>query len=279
MVHGVLVGLLRGRPVADAQKRVRRHVHEVRGGGLEVRRRQPARRRERAPWIVAGLDRMDIEVLEPDVLGVLAKTRLEYRDEFGRALGRLRVVGPQPPRVHVHDRLGKEGGGVRIARVLVRQRPHAVPVGDRERIEVGSRSVAVARRERLDVVALRRRSAPRDQEPRTPDGLRGLHGLLGLWRIVDVRAQRHCNAPPSHRQARVEPRGMAECALRLLLLVRVDQREPAVEGRLRRGDRGRHAVMRIDVRRIGGARAGEAGHGAGGEQREHLRTARDAPAG
>ena len=118
---------------------------------------------------------------------------------------------------------------------------------------LGRRVVRVPAGQRLDVVALLRRSL-RGKRARTPDGVVGGDLALGVNVEVDVRPQRVGDAPVGHRQVRVEVSRALERAHGLVVVEGIDEAQPLVEKLLRLGalrrDRVTERAHAFDERRL-----------------------------
>ena len=247
-----------------AQVDVAGHVHHVRGVGHrpaeEVCRGRGALRGRR------GLDGVDVEVVQPRVVGIELQARLDRRDDLRRPLARLAVEGRvEVPRVEVHQRLGEQEAHLGILGIPSRQLPHRVRVSGLQgclRLRGGGRRVAVALRHGGDEGALEpggRRRPSCGELAGLSDRRRRHHRPLGQRRQVDVGAEREGDAPGAHRAGGVAGERLAEGGLGLLEVEGVHPAQPLVEVVLGIGAVGGDRTM-------GSAEAAVERHGARGRR-------------
>ena len=216
-VHADRLAVQLGRFVVPANQHVdvRGHVHEV--SGVRRKARKAARGRKGARRIGGFLDRVDKEMVRPDVGWALPEHPGQGLDGLQRSRLRLPVARPPVPGSHVEKRLGENHGGVQVVRVFHREPAHRVRERDIQRMEIRFGIVRIAPRQRIDVRALacrRRRSAL----------ARLLHFgecfpfAVGIDREVHVRPERISDSPVPHGARRIEPYRLPERPNRFVVI-------------------------------------------------------------
>ncbi len=236
----LLVRPLRLGPAAAADVDVRGHVNQVWQARLEVA--EPVGGGVRLLGARRCLERVDVEVERQRMARLLGDHRLEHlHDLLGARLGPA-VARPKRPRAEVHQRFGVEPRSMRRRRrgIWLQTRAHRVGVRFVERTSIGGRRVGVSLGEGgdqrpFDGTGARGSLASHRQRRGPVAGVR-----LIDRRIVDVRAASVGDAPPSHRAARIERRGLPERADRLVVVERVEKLQALVEVTLGFGRGGRH---------------------------------------
>jgi hypothetical protein len=165
---------------------------------------------------------------------------LERRENFQRSRFRLAVERPELPGAQIHHRLGRERRHVQVVRKASGGFAHCAGERRIERllaVRPGGRNGGVAFLKRLDQRLLDR-ACIRGEPERLPRSLMGGLRAVGQGGQVDVGPERIADSPPTHCTARIEPCGVLEGSLRLIVVEGPDQAQALVEVLLRLG-RGR----------------------------------------
>ena len=206
---------------------VRRHVHEVAGGGNEVDQAIGGRLREFGPR--GGLHGVDVEMVGAGMLRILTHHAFEDRPKLRGAIERLAVEAPVRPGLEGDHRLRGPGLDVGVEREGLGDLPHLGEIGLVLFGEILGHRVLVPRHQRFDQRLIRVAFA----SPEIEGLLRGGVGPLVLGRddrgVVLVGARRVGDAPPGHREVGVVAGRLHEGGDRPIEVVAVHQGEALVE--------------------------------------------------
>ena len=168
------------------------------------------------------------------MLRVRREHALERRDRSRAFRVRLAVTRPVVPRPQVHERFGEDRRRVEVAGILLRQRAHRVGEGPIARLAVVGLA-RIARGERVDVVALARRSRRGFSATAFCTSASAFGSSSGVHRRVDVGPEHERLPPVGHRAARVEPRRFGERTAGLGVVEAVGEIQPLIDEQLRAG--------------------------------------------
>jgi hypothetical protein len=135
---------------------VRRHVHIVREPRLKFPQAICGRERTLRMW--GSLHRMNVEMVREWMLRIQLQHRIQRRENFVRAGIWLTFRRPLIPRPQIHHRFGEKDADVLIVRVFSPKLAHRIGISLIQRRAIFPLRIGVTITERVDQVALHRRS-------------------------------------------------------------------------------------------------------------------------
>ena len=150
------------------------------------------------------------------ILGPVGTGKTHLACALGHIAIRRRRTVHEPYGVDIHDALGVERRCIEIVWEIRRERFHRVPVCrvSVRRIGGSLRRTRISMRERIDIAALLG-GGPARKRRRLGERTGGRVTVGRAHRFVDVRAHRKRDAPPGHRELRIELRRIFEAFARL----------------------------------------------------------------
>ena len=178
-------------------------------------------------------DRVDVKMIRERMFRIQFQHRIERRQDFIRAGIRLTFRRPLIPRPQIHHRFGEKRADVRVVRIFLPDFAHRIRVGLIERRAIFRLRIGVTMTERLDQVALHRRSVLgvllREREF-LPSQLRGgrRHD-----RVLMCGPQASAIPQCAIAHFRIEPRRFLKRANRRAVIETVEESEALIEIALR----------------------------------------------
>ena len=185
-------------------------------------------RRQGAFGRVRGFDGVNVVVQCSEVIGVPLHDGFERGDNFFSAGAGRSVLMPQAPRVQIHAGFGKQGGGVEIVGVILRNFAHGVVIvfGGFLQIGLGIGGKALGHGGNVGAFGLGGIGAEVD---RFLDRFVRLLETVFTGGIVVVGANGLGDAPVGHGEFGIEFGGLLEGARGFIVVEGVDQAESLIE--------------------------------------------------